>query len=108
MGQRSLCVDCDVRSIPGLADSGLLTRERPRVAALLNGVRKDRSALHKWQTARRQSSETMRWMASSWHYQALTTCRPATGTLTKRLSDRDVSTCSKASIHFNSVKAKGL
>lgn len=28
------------RSIPGLTDSGLLTRERPRVAALLNGVRK--------------------------------------------------------------------
>jgi hypothetical protein len=27
-------------AIPGLTDSGLLTRERPRVAALLNGVRK--------------------------------------------------------------------
>lgn len=36
-----LSVQVVAASIPGLTDSGLLTRERPRVAALLNGVRKE-------------------------------------------------------------------
>ncbi|CAK9067662.1 unnamed protein product [Durusdinium trenchii] len=36
-----LSVQVVAASIPGLSDSGLLTRERPRVSALLNGVRKE-------------------------------------------------------------------